>query len=173
MHNHAGGTEQLIAAVGRERVLLGFPGASGSREGAVVRYLLNPQQPTTLGEIEGPPTARVQQIAEVLRDAGFPVAISENMDSWLKTHAVFVTAVCGALCCAGGDNYQLRGPQKPWLCLQTESVKGCGCSERSVFRPRRSTYERSSLGCREALHEIWRVIVDIGSLALFLLRDEF
>jgi 2-dehydropantoate 2-reductase len=93
MHNRAGGTEQLIATVGRERVLLGFPGASGSREGAVVKYLLIPQQPTTLGEIEGPPTPRVQEIAEVLRDAGFTVAISQSMDAWLKTHAVFVTAV--------------------------------------------------------------------------------
>lgn len=107
MHNHAGGTEQLITAVGRERVLLGFPGASGFRQGAVVKYLLIPQQPTTLGEIEGPPTPRVQEIAEVFRDAGFPVAISQNMDAWLKIHAVFVTAVCGALYCAGGDNYQL------------------------------------------------------------------
>lgn len=42
-----------------------------------------------------------------MRDAGFPVAISQNMDAWLKIHAVFVTAVCGALYCAGGDNYQL------------------------------------------------------------------
>jgi 2-dehydropantoate 2-reductase len=112
MHNHAGGTEQLIAAVGRERVLLGFPGASGSREGAVVKYLLIPQQPTTLGEIEGPPTPRVQEIAEALRDAGFTVAISQSMDAWLKTHAVFVTAVCGALYCAGGDNYQLARSTK-------------------------------------------------------------
>jgi 2-dehydropantoate 2-reductase len=37
MHNHAGGSDQLIAAVGRERVLLGFAGASGSRQGDVVK----------------------------------------------------------------------------------------------------------------------------------------
>jgi 2-dehydropantoate 2-reductase len=29
------------------------------------------------------------------------------MDAWLKTHAVFVTAVCGALYWAGADNYEL------------------------------------------------------------------
>jgi 2-dehydropantoate 2-reductase len=121
MHNHAGGTEQLTA-VGRERVLLGFPGASGSREGAVVKYLLIRQQPTTLGEIEGPPTPRVQEIAEVLRDAGFTVAISQSMDAWLKTHAVFVTALCGALYCAGGDNYQLARSTKT-LALFADGVR--------------------------------------------------
>jgi 2-dehydropantoate 2-reductase len=107
LHNHAGGTEQLIAAVGRKRVLLGFPGAGGPREGLEVKYLLVRQQRTTLGEIDGAVSARVQQISEVLRTAGFPVAISQNMDAWLKTHAMFVTAVCGALYCAGADNRQL------------------------------------------------------------------
>ena len=107
MHNHAGGSDQLVAAVGRERVLLGFAGASGSRQGNVVKYLLIPQQPTTLGEIEGPPTPRIREIAAMLKESGFNVALSQNMDAWLKTHAVFVTAVCGALYCAGADYYQL------------------------------------------------------------------
>ena len=97
----------LVAAVGRERVLLGFAGASGSRQGNVVKYLLIPQQPTTLGEIEGPPTPRIREIAAMLKESGFNVALSQNMDAWLKTHAVFVTAVCGALYCAGADYYQL------------------------------------------------------------------
>jgi hypothetical protein len=48
----------------------------------------------------------------VLRDAGFTVAISQSMDAWLKTHAVFLTAVCGGLYCAGGDNYQLARSTK-------------------------------------------------------------
>jgi 2-dehydropantoate 2-reductase len=107
MHNHAGGSDQLIAAVGRERVWLGFAGASGSRQGNVVKYLLIPQQPTTLGEIEGPPTPRIREIAAMLKESGFNVALSQNMDAWLKTHAVFVTAVCGALFCASADNYEL------------------------------------------------------------------
>jgi 2-dehydropantoate 2-reductase len=107
MHNHAGGSAQLIAAVGRERVLLGFAGASGSRQGDVVKYTIIPQQPTTLGEIEGPPTTRIREIAAMLKQSGFNVALSQNMDAWLKTHAVFVTAVCGALYCVGADNYEL------------------------------------------------------------------
>jgi 2-dehydropantoate 2-reductase len=107
MHNHAGGSDQLVAAVGRERVLLGFAGASGSRQGDVVKYVIIPQQPTTLGEVQGPPTSRIREIAAMLRGSGFNVALSQNMDAWLTTHAMFVTAVCGALYCAGADNYEL------------------------------------------------------------------
>ncbi|MGI8688858.1 MAG: ketopantoate reductase family protein [Thermomicrobiales bacterium] len=107
MHNHAGGSDELVDAVGRERVLLGFPGASGAREGPVVRYALIPQQPTTLGELDDRPSPRLRGIADVLRAAGFRVAISRKMDAWLKTHAMFVTAVSGALYLAGGDNERL------------------------------------------------------------------
>jgi 2-dehydropantoate 2-reductase len=71
MHNHAGGSDELVTAVGRERVLLGFPGASGAREGAVVKYVLIPQQPTTLGELDGTRSPRVREIAAVLRGRDF------------------------------------------------------------------------------------------------------
>jgi 2-dehydropantoate 2-reductase len=107
MHNHAGGSDDLVAAVERERVLLGFPGASGRRVGPVVEYILIPQQPTTLGELDGRVTPRVTAITGALRDAGFRVAISRDMDAWLKTHVVFITAVCGAVYLADGDNDRL------------------------------------------------------------------
>lgn len=107
MHNHAGGSDDLVAAVGRGRVLLGFPGASGRREGPVIEYILIPQQPTMLGELDGRATPRVAAIADALRGARFRVAISRDMDAWLKAHAVLVTAVSGALYLAGGDNERL------------------------------------------------------------------
>jgi ketopantoate reductase len=127
---------------------LGFPGASGSREDGVVKYLLISQQPTMLGEIEGLPRSRVQQIAEMLREAGFRVTISENMDAWLKTHAVFVTAVCGALYCVGGDNYRLARSTETFTRFADGVREGLRCSERSVFHPRRSICERFLRGCR-------------------------
>jgi 2-dehydropantoate 2-reductase len=112
MHNHAGGADDLVAAVGRERVLLGFPGASGRRQGPVIEYILIPQQPTTLGELDGRATPRVAAIATALRGAGFRVAISRDMDAWLKAHAVLVTAVSGTLSLADGDNERLaRTPE--------------------------------------------------------------
>lgn len=93
----------LVDAVGRDRVLLGFPGAGGMLEGGIVRYALIPEQPTTIGELAGVLTPRLRQLASMLREAGLPTATSRDMPSWLKTHAIFVTAVSGALYQAGGS----------------------------------------------------------------------
>ncbi len=90
-----------------QRVVLGFPGMGGTRQGEVVRYVLIRQQPTTLGEVDGRLTPRVQQLATVLRKAGFPVALSHDMQAWLKTHAVFVSCVSAALAMVGGDSVRL------------------------------------------------------------------
>ena len=109
--NNPIGTEKLVAAIGGERVLLGFPGAGGQREGELVRYLIVRQQPTVLGELNGVKTARIEQIANAFRGAGFPVAVSRDMESWLKTHAAFVSLVAAAIYAADGDAAKLaRNP---------------------------------------------------------------
>ena len=109
MTNNASGAAAYVAALGSERVLLGFPGAGGVREGSLVRVYIAPRgtQPTTIGELDGTITPRVQQIAEKFEQAGFPVAISPNMDAWLKTHVALVSPIANALYLAGGDTYRL------------------------------------------------------------------
>ena len=109
MVNNASGPADLEAVVGRERVLLGFPGAGGTREGHVVRYNIVSGliQPTTIGELDGRITTRLQDIATVLAAAGFPVAVSRQMDAWLKTHVALVSPIANAIYAAGGDNYRL------------------------------------------------------------------
>lgn len=109
MANNASGPGELVEALGRERVILGFPGAGGAREGHVVRYSLLPGwlQPTTIGELDGRTTPRLRAIARALRRAGFPVALCADMDAWLKTHVAWVGPVAGALYMAGGSNYRL------------------------------------------------------------------
>ena len=49
MLNNAAGPGEMIDALGWERVLMGFPGAGGTRQGHVVRYMVvsGRQQPTT------------------------------------------------------------------------------------------------------------------------------
>ncbi len=109
MINNPSGPQALIDAVGRERVLLGFPGAGGERDGEIIRFRIVAGflQPTTLGELDGERTPRVQEIYRQLRLAGFPVSISSNMDAWLKTHVAVVSPVANAIYLAGGSNYQL------------------------------------------------------------------
>jgi hypothetical protein len=79
------------------------------RAGEAVRVYIAPRttQPTTIGELDGTNTPRLQQIARMFEQAGFPVAINRNMDAWLKTHVALVSPIANALYLAGGDNYRL------------------------------------------------------------------
>jgi 2-dehydropantoate 2-reductase len=103
--NNASGPREMIEALGPDRVLLGFPGAAGIAEGDVIRYLITSarEQPTTLGEVDGSRSERIETIARSVRRAGFPVAISTNMDAWLKTHVAEISPTANALYMAGGD----------------------------------------------------------------------
>ncbi|MFP4343258.1 MAG: ketopantoate reductase family protein [Anaerolineales bacterium] len=107
--NNAAGPDQLVEALGFDRVLLGFPGAGGERVGHVVRYVTTAGkvQATTIGEPEGRISPRITAIAEALNSAGFPVTISRNMDAWLKTHVALVSPIANALYMVGGDIYRL------------------------------------------------------------------
>jgi len=109
MCNNASGPDEMIEALGRNRVLLGFPGAGGVLTGHVVRYVVvsGRNQATTLGEPGGKTTPRLRRVARAFKAAGFPVETSKNMDAWLKTHVVKVSPVANALYMAGGDNHEL------------------------------------------------------------------
>jgi 2-dehydropantoate 2-reductase len=80
------------------------------------------QQPTTLGEFDGRCTVRLREIAKAFRDAGLPTKICNDMDAWLKTHAFFVTAMCGAIYLAGGDCRRLSTDSAA-LSLMTNGVR--------------------------------------------------
>ena len=111
MHNRAAGSAALAQSVGADRVLLGFPGAGGWLDDATVRYRLIPEQPTTLGEPDGSLSPRLQQVEKILQQAGFPVALSRRMDDWLKTHAMLVTAIAGAIYLGHGSTTEVaRSP---------------------------------------------------------------
>jgi 2-dehydropantoate 2-reductase len=121
MPNNPTGSADLVQALGQDRVLLGFPGAGGTRDGHVIRYVMIAQQPTTLGEFGGRQTARLRTVAGAFRGSGFPTKISRNMDAWLKAHAFFVTAISGAIYLAGGDCRRLSEDNAA-LALMTKGV---------------------------------------------------
>jgi len=107
--NNASGPEPMISALGRERVLLGFPGAAAIPHDGTIRYVITSrgEQPTTIGELDGRRTERIEAIASALEGAGFPASICANMDAWLKTHVAKILPTGGALFYAGGDVEQL------------------------------------------------------------------
>ncbi len=105
--NNAFGAKEFPAAIGDNRVVLGFPGVGGQREGATITYYVLPQQPTTLGEVSGQLTPRLRGLADLITATGHTVALSSHMDAWLKTHAVFVTSLTAALAACGSDSVRL------------------------------------------------------------------
>lgn len=106
MLNNPLGTTPLLEVFGK-RLMLGFPGAGGTREGHVVRYAMIAQQPTMLGEPTGERTPRLRGVVDAFRASGFKTRTARDMDGWLKAHAFFVTAVSGAIYLAGGDTHRL------------------------------------------------------------------
>jgi len=90
----------LSGVLGRSRTVLAFPGIAGYREGAMIRYVDIAQQHTVVEK-------RAQDIATLFRGAGFRVDRVRDMDAWLQRHAVFITAIAGALYESGGDACQL------------------------------------------------------------------
>src|SRR6202042_3715612 len=114
-----------FGALGRTRVVLAFPGAAGSVDGGVVRYAEVREQPTAV-------ESNARDIASLFQKAGFRVAPTADMDAWLRRHAVFVTAVAGALYEAGGDAGRLAATRESvrilavregWSALDRRGVK--------------------------------------------------
>lgn len=106
MLNNPAGMQQL-EILEPHRVILGFPSVGGTRQGEVIRYILIRQQQTTLGEVDGRVTSRLQQLATAFKKAGFSVALSPDMQAWLKTHAIFVSCISAALATTEGDSVRL------------------------------------------------------------------
>ncbi|NTW44888.1 MAG: ketopantoate reductase family protein [Anaerolineaceae bacterium] len=106
MVNSASGFDEYFQVIGRERVLLGFPGAGGYRDpSGKVDYSILPAflQSTQIGEVDGSNTPRLIKIASLFRDSGFPTEIQKNMDAWLKTHVALVSPIANAIYLADGD----------------------------------------------------------------------
>jgi 2-dehydropantoate 2-reductase len=104
--NTTGRQAELTAAVGN-RALFGSPAVGGVQDGPVVRYVLISQQKTMLGEPDGATTLRVQQLRDVLSEAGFPARISANIGNWQLGHTAFIVPLAFALYRVGVDAARL------------------------------------------------------------------
>ena len=138
MVNHACGSGSLHAALGRERTVLAFPGAAGGIEGGVDRYVEIPEQPTVVED-------GAADVAAMFRDAGFRTAAERDVDSWLRRHAVFVTAVTGALYESDVDTRRLssdrsrlgvfvRAVREGWAAMDGLGVAPPPLALRAIFR---------------------------------------
>jgi 2-dehydropantoate 2-reductase len=120
MMNNAAGPADMVQALGADRVLLGFPGTGGVREGPLVRYVGRRgahAATVTIGELHGSLTPRLEQLVAIFADAGLRVRIDPNMGAWLKTHVALVSPLANALYMAGGDIYRLAATRDALVLL--------------------------------------------------------
>lgn len=86
--NNAAGPGELVSALGRDRVLMGFPSSAGYREGHVIHVLAGTEEEQAdipFGEVDGRITDRTRWVASVLETApGYRAEIRTDMDAWLQ-----------------------------------------------------------------------------------------
>ena len=106
-----------------QRVLSGFPSIGGTRQGEVIRYIHYPNLvQTTLGKEDGRVTPRLRQLATAFKKAGFSVALSSDMQSWLKTHAVIDVCMLAAVVMSEGSSVRL-GRTRKYVVLMVQAVR--------------------------------------------------
>ncbi len=107
MVNNPSGYDEWINALGQERIIPAFPCSGGKIENGIVFYEIVSGiiQPTTLGEINGSSSSRIKELRTILKNAGFQVSISKNMDAWQKTHVAMVGPLGDVIYFDGGNNY--------------------------------------------------------------------
>jgi 2-dehydropantoate 2-reductase len=88
----------------RGRVCLGFPGVGGTLVNGSVEYVRIKPQPSALEAVHDP---RLEELAAHLGERGFAVQRVDDMDGWLKYHAVLVACICAALYRCGSDAQRL------------------------------------------------------------------
>ncbi len=109
MQNDALNLPRVADVVGRNRTFFGFPGVGGyRRDDGAISYIEIPRQPTTLGQRGG----QEEVVAEVFKSAGFAVATTADMEGWLKTHGVFIAAMCTSINACGGDAVELAADRE-------------------------------------------------------------
>lgn len=79
---------------GKGRVLPAFPGAGGGFDGNILDAALTPRiiQPTTIGKADG----REKALADILKKAGIPCQIVDDMHIWQICHLAMVVPIADA-----------------------------------------------------------------------------
>jgi 2-dehydropantoate 2-reductase len=110
--NNPLGYDKWIEAVGRERVMIGFPSAGGVRKNGEVHYFIGKGlaklfQSTTFGELDGVRTERLTRLMKIFKHAGFQPSITKSPDEWQKTHVAVILPIGKALYRFQSNNYEL------------------------------------------------------------------
>jgi 2-dehydropantoate 2-reductase len=103
MGNNLSGPQELVDALGKERVMMGGVWGAGRREGDVIRAMTLKSAASPFGEIDGTITPRLQRLAAIFRRGGFKMELSENIVDFQATHGVGVALIGKLTMKHGGD----------------------------------------------------------------------
>jgi len=110
--NNAAGPDAFIDALGKDRVMMGFPGAAGYREGHTIVHLNgSPNRPAgiIMGEVDEGISTRLEKIVQELgKGLNIKAVIEMHMDAWSKYHvALLFPSLVPALYLCGNDNLRM------------------------------------------------------------------
>ncbi len=95
--NHVGEPRALTAALGADRVLMGFPDFGGFFVDDRIRFATRTGSDhalgLTLGELDGRTSERVARIAEAFAKAGIVVEVESRIEAWLTGHVALVLPI--------------------------------------------------------------------------------
>lgn len=139
MMNNAAGSKELVDALGKDRVMIGFPLPGGKREGHAMRMLTvngNNKWTLPIGEVDGTVSTRTKAVAAVLESMrGYAVDIRKDMDDWLICHvAILIVSFVPAVYATNQDLDRfartrdaillaIRGQREAFKALQKTGVK--------------------------------------------------
>lgn len=95
--NNGTGWEEYKEKMDPKRIILGFGGVAGKRDGHIMRTIFDSEKSNMIiGEASGEVTPRLEKIKEFLNSGGIPVKFSKDIDAWLKMHIALVSPLANA-----------------------------------------------------------------------------
>ncbi|WMJ74221.1 2-dehydropantoate 2-reductase N-terminal domain-containing protein [Cytophagaceae bacterium ABcell3] len=125
--NNAAGPTSLVEALGKERVMLGFPLPGGKIEGHVARVMPVNEKYTykiPIGEVDGSVKKRTVEVAKLLKSMrGYEVDIRKDMDAWLKYHVGILISGFAPAIYAADVNLKRLGKTQDLLIMAVRATK--------------------------------------------------
>jgi pimeloyl-ACP methyl ester carboxylesterase/ketopantoate reductase len=127
MGNNVSGPDEMVRALGKERVMLGFPYPGGKRDGHVMRVLPideDNRYTIPIGEVDGTIRPRTRQVATVLSDMrGYDVEVRTDMENWLKYHVALLMSGLVPALYAADIRMKRLGETRNLLVLSVRATK--------------------------------------------------
>ncbi len=153
--NNAAGPQAFIDALGKDRVMMGFPGAAGYRDGHTIVHLNGtPGRPAgiVMGEIDGRISIRLEETAwELGKGLYVEVTIEPYLDAWSKYHvALLFPSLAPALFLCKNDNLRMARTRDALVLAWRGIKEGFGVLKRLGY-PIRPKYMKRFLLMPEPL----------------------